>query len=601
MKFSAFSMVLFEIFLVGSIFASPQVIVNEVLSNAPGRESGSGSPGDRMEFIELYNRSEVISVDIGGWSISDGDAVDYIESWEGNGADSLGGSLVVNGTTRMGPGDYVLILDPEYFDGGEGGWFDIAENTLVVTIGNTTLGNGLSTNDPVILCDLDGDTISTFGTPGWDDGFPDDPGDGRSWERIDPEGEDGEENWTECGDDAGATPGKRNSFSIPVDLSFVENSLVLDPPNPAEGGEVQLTAIIWNQGLSETMYFEIEVYLDRNRDGSVSDDEVVQHVAVNQVLLPGDSATVASSIVAVESGFHVVGMQARHAEEGDLSDNSVEREMKVGDVPARIVMNEILYDPHPGGEEWIEIFNRSHDRVDIRGWELEDTRTTGCVDGESIVMESGSYAILIGDPTRLVETFPSLDDRQIVVVSPFPSLGNRGDTLRLVTVDGYTVERIEYLSRWGGGDGISLERVNPLDAVPGPSNWGSSVDHRGSTPGEQNSICQVFEGKAASLEVMPGIFSPDNDGHDDRTVISYRLPVPRARVKIEVFDVMGRRVDTVLDQVESGSEGQVVWDGRDERGSILSIGIYIVYLEAIDPFSGYFLREKRGVVLGGVL
>lgn len=554
-----------------------------------------------MEFIELYNRSEDIAIDIGGWSISDGDAVDYLESWEGNGTDSLGGYPVISGTTRLDPGLYALVLDPEYFDGGEGGWFDIGENTLVVTVGNTTLGNGLSTTDPVILCDLDGDTISTFGTPGWDDGFPDDPGDGLSWERIDPEGEDREENWTKSRDAGGTTPGKRNSCSIPINLSFVENSLVLDPPDPAEGGYVELTAIIWNQGLSGLDLFEIDVYLDRNRDGVVSDDEVVQHFVMNRVLSPGDSSAVAASIVAGERGFLIVGMRNQHPEDGDPGDNFVEREMKVGDVPARIVLNEIFYDPNPGGDEWVEVFNRSHDRLDISGWKIEDSRTTGCLVGESIVMESGSYAILTADPSGLVESHPNLGERHIVEVAPFPTLGNRGDTLQLVTVDGYISDRVEYLGRWGGGDGTSLERVNPLDGVSGPSNWGSSVDPRGSTPGEQNSIYQIFDGGVASLEVTPRIFSPDNDGHDDRTVIRYRLPVPRARVKIEIYDVLGRRVAVVLDQVESGSDGQVVWDGRDERGTVLSIGMYIVYLEAIDSFSGYLVREKRGIVLGGVL
>ena len=588
-------------YLFGSTPAASQVTVNEVLSNAPGRESGSGSPGDRMEFIELHNPSELETVDLDGWSISDGDANDFIREWDRSPGDSIGSATVVSGTTLLTPGQFALVLDPEYFQGGEGGWYAIEESTLVVTVENTTLGDGLSTNDRVILYDPDGDTVSTFGTPGWDDAFPGDPGDGVSWERIDPTGEDEEGNWTVSQDPSGSTPGKRNSPSIPINISVSDSSLTVDPIDPDEGDKVDLTGIVRNKGILETPSFEVHFFLDLDSDGRIEGAEIQQIEIIGIPILPGDSLSVSGSVRLGESGYFTLGVAVVQPDDGDTTDNICRREIKVGDTASRVVLNEIYYDPLDGGEEWIEIFNRSMGSLDLMGWKFSDNKVIGRLQGESILLERGSYAVLVGDSTALVERFPELLHGQVIEVVPFPSLGNRGDTLSLATADGYVSDRIEYMSQWGGRKGISLERVNPNDATSGPSNWGSSVDSRGSTPGNRNSIYQGLESEEASLWVTPEIFSPDGDGRDDHVVIGYLLPVPRARVRMEVYSTIGHRVKVILNQVESGSEGLSVWDGKDEGGRVLPVGIYVVYLEAIDPFRGYLLREKRGVVLAGKL
>jgi hypothetical protein len=587
--------------LFGSIPVLSQVAINEVMSNAPGRESGSGSPGDRMEFIELFNCFEEATVDLDGWSISDGDADDFIRKWERSPEDSIGSVIVLSETTLLRPGRFALILDPEYFHSGEGGWYTIEESTLVVTVDNTTLGNGLSSRDPVILFNPMRDTISTFGTPGWDDGFPGDPGDGVSWERIYPEGEDEEANWTISRDPYGSTPGRQNSLSVPIDISVSDSSLTIDPLDPEEGGLIDVTGLVINQGILDTPSFEVHFFLDHDHDGRIGEMDIQQTIAIGDPISPGDSLYVSGRLRLGGIGYFNLGIVAVHPDDGDTTDNIGTREVKVGDAASRIILNEIYYDPLDGGEEWVEIFNRSDRSLDLMEWKFSDVKSVGQLLGDSVILEKESYAVLTRDRTALVVRFPEVLNRQIIEVAPFPSLGNRGDTLSLTTVDGYVSDRIEYTPQWGGRKGVSLERVNPYDTTTGPSNWGSSVDPGGSTPGVPNSIYQEIKNEGASLWTTPEIFSPDGDGRDDRVVIGYLLPVPRARVKVEIYSILGYRVKVVLDQIESGSEGIAVWDGKDEKGSILPVGIYVVYLEAIDPFSGYLLQVKRGVVLGGKL
>jgi len=62
-----------------------------------------------------------------------------------------------------------------------------------------------------------------------------------------------------------------------------------------------------------------------------------------------------------------------------------------------------------------------------------------------------------------------------------------------------------------------------------------------------------------------------------RTRIDYELP-HTARVRLEVFDVAGRLVGTLIDAVQPGGPGHVLWDGKDEDGETTASGIYVYRL-----------------------
>jgi VCBS repeat protein/FG-GAP repeat protein len=61
--------------------------------------------------------------------------------------------------------------------------------------------------------------------------------------------------------------------------------------------------------------------------------------------------------------------------------------------------------------------------------------------------------------------------------------------------------------------------------------------------------------------------------------LSYGLP-RGGRVRLDVYDVQGRRVALVVDRVEAAGWGSVVWDGRDEAGREVGSGTYFMRLES---------------------
>ncbi|MEO0009114.1 MAG: lamin tail domain-containing protein [candidate division WOR-3 bacterium] len=224
-----------------------RVVVTEVMSNPAGAD-GAQYPEDRNEFVEIYNAGSR-AVDLFNYRISDGDAEDVIRAWTDSSI-LIRHPNVLIGTTWLKPGGYAVILDPEYTDPeGQGGFiqpYRFADSTLILTVGNTTIGNGLAVNDPVLIYGYEDTT--TFGTPdNLHDGFPFNPGDGYSWERIDINGPDAPDNWAVCPDSAGCTPGGQNAVAMRVDVALTRLE-ILDTSFPGAGEAFRLGVGVCNQG-----------------------------------------------------------------------------------------------------------------------------------------------------------------------------------------------------------------------------------------------------------------------------------------------------------------------------------------------------------------
>lgn len=79
------------------------------------------------------------------------------------------------------------------------------------------------------------------------------------------------------------------------------------------------------------------------------------------------------------------------------------------------------------------------------------------------------------------------------------------------------------------------------------------------------------------------------------TVIIYQLSRP-ADVRIDVHDLLGRRIKTLLRGYRSENEGRVFWDGTDESGRCMPAGVYVYSLAA----EGKKISRKMLLIDGGM-
>ena len=85
-------------------------------------------------------------------------------------------------------------------------------------------------------------------------------------------------------------------------------------------------------------------------------------------------------------------------------------------------------------------------------------------------------------------------------------------------------------------------------------------------------FCMTSAGKKP-LGLAPNAPNPFNPS----TVISYRLATPGA-VRLEIYNLLGQPVRTLVDQVQAAGAYWVRWDARDGRGAAVAAGVYLVRL-----------------------
>ncbi|MFC1706957.1 phospholipase D-like domain-containing protein [Planctomycetota bacterium] len=109
----------------GKPAAGPKpLFITEVCSEPENQRSG--------EFVELYNCSDA-AIDLAGYLLADGDSEDALTGYGRR-------------TTVLRPGRIALVIDPDFEDD-----FEIPRGVVVVTVGDATLGNGLSHGDVVTV------------------------------------------------------------------------------------------------------------------------------------------------------------------------------------------------------------------------------------------------------------------------------------------------------------------------------------------------------------------------------------------------------------------------------------------------------------------
>ncbi len=94
-----------------------------------------------------------------------------------------------------------------------------------------------------------------------------------------------------------------------------------------------------------------------------------------------------------------------------------------------------------------------------------------------------------------------------------------------------------------------------------------------------------------SVAVWPNPFTPNGDGINDSTTISYTLlkAKKQVNVKVSIYDLQGGLIRTLYSSKDKAGPNSVRWDGTDREGKLLPPGIYI-YQISVNTDTGKFIR-----------
>ena len=280
--------------------------------------------------------------------------------------------------------------------------------------------------------------------------------------------------------------------------------------------------------------------------------------------------------------------------------------------PGDLVINEILFNPFPEGEDFVEIYNNSEKEIPLNKVYLasrdKDLKVTQIynLSGKKYLLPSKSYIAITKDTNAVFPYYFIECPNCFQQVAKMPSYNNDEDYVVLLNENKQIIDEFHYNEKLHNPllkdvEGISLERNSFTVATNSTGNWYSASTESGyGTPGYKNSQAENEIVLTPKVTFTPEAFSPNNDGYNDEYQIHYELEKPGYIANILIFDSAGRFVTQLAKNEILGTSGTFIWNGEDETGQRQSLGVYVVLVEIFNE-NGEVHRFKDGVVLTDIL
>lgn len=416
---------------------------------------------------------------------------------------------------------------------------------------------------------------------------------GWSLERKDPLRRCGQRaNWCASSDPAGGTPGRANSVMaanpdlIPPSISTV-NTL---SPLSAE--------VLFSEPMDSLLLKAASNYHFTEERGplqvTLHDDSDGVTLVWTRPLAPNHPCEMILSNISDECGHLLVHNKAE----------IVWVLLQPGDV----ILHEILFNPFSGGNDFIELLNLSEKKIPSSLLVLATRDPDGQLRkpvflGEAaFTLGPGEIMAVTTDTAGVLPYYPSAHPSHLREVTSLPAMYNEQGNIVLLTDSLVLLEEMSYHENMhhpllASHEGVSLERSLPRLPAGSPGNWHSAAESAGfATPGAPNSAAEPTAPSGTAVSFQQTAFSPDNDGFLDELIMVCTTDFPGWLAECLVFDLSGQPRVTLARNLLLGTTSRITWNGKDETGSRLPAGPYVVSVELFHP-GGQRITRKCAVFL----
>lgn len=384
----------------------------------------------------------------------------------------------------------------------------------------------------------------------------------------------GEDNWDSSVDVLGGTPGRLNSI-------FADNP-------DTEAPKILSVTII--DSFNIRINFSEEINLKDYRPNFIIDHNmnIVSCALVqpynNAVDLRLGSALRAGVVYRLEIADSICDCAGRWVPLGEGIFFGLDDAPSYND----LVINEILFDPPDGDDaDFVEIYNRSSKIIDLK--KVKIGSGSGQLPDKAVTVFSRGYQLFPGTMAAACKNVKLTSEHYLPppgsVLLPcdsLPSFANSQGVTHLTDLSLQCIDRFSYDEKMhypmlSSVDGVSLERVHYEGETQNVNNWKSAAASVNfATPGYRNS--QFADGLSAKdmLEIVPEVFSPDNDGFEDFAEVLLHFEELENRVTVEIFDLNSLLIKTISNNEMVGAEARFLWDGTDDNGRGVPPGMYVI-------------------------
>ena len=273
-----------------------------------------------------------------------------------------------------------------------------------------------------------------------------------------------------------------------------------------------------------------------------------------------------------------------------------------------ILINEVLFNPFSGGTDFVELRNVSEQTIPINRLKLatrDDVlalKQIYPVSNEKRYLKPGEFLVCTKDPAILATQYITSDPETFCQMKSFPSYSDDAGTVVLLNDSLEVLDEFSYSAKMhshflADQEGVSLERISLDKPTNDRTNWASAAASAGfATPGLPNSQTGSETGFQDEITCEPKAFSPNGDGFNDELNIQFKFSKPGYIANVRIFDSIGRQVRFLIKNQSLAQKGNWMWDGHDESGQKLNIGVYIILVEVFDQ-EGHTKASKKTCTL----
>lgn len=547
--------------LLGQFAFCQDIIITEIMADPTPTH---GLP--EKEYLEIYNRSDK-AINLNRMRLQ------------------IGTSVQTFGNFTIQPKEYVILCE-------RADEATFSKYGKVLIINSFTLNN---TGSVVILRNEKNQTIQSINYT--DKMYKTKQNGGYSLEMIDTNFPCVEEaNWTSSENPQGGTPAKENSVKANKADLTPPSLLRYEVPNNTTVRLVFSEKLDSASAITKTNYSidkqliinNLSIESPANRNVNLTFNQPIQDNTIYQLKVRGIADC--SGNVMTENTT-IIG----NVKPADSSD---------------IVLNEILFDPLPDGEDYVEIFNRSNKLISLKDWSLANIDNKGKlasirkISADNFIIQPRQFLVLTRNPQIVQNQYFKAKKEAFLAMSSLPSFPDDSGKVILLNDQQKIFDRFDYNAKMhhpiiDDKRGVSLEKRDVEKPSSDTQNWHSAASSEGyGTPGYTNSqgILNTEIDKTFSIE--PEVFTPDGDGQNEFTKIKFEFEDVGNVLNISIFDASGRPVRQLVQNYLAGTSGSIEWDGKGDSMQVLPVGYYILLIDSFNP-NGNRKTAKLKVVLGG--
>ena len=253
-----------------------------------------------------------------------------------------------------------------------------------------------------------------------------------------------------------------------------------------------------------------------------------------------------------------------------------------------LIINEILFNPKIGEDDFIEVYNTSDKIINVAGLRIFNSQNQ-----RSQFIQSrydifpGEYLAIAIRANQVRESYQVPLEANIIQ-NDLPAFNNSDGNVTLFVgedvIDKFDFEENYHSPIINNPKGVSLERINKAADTNDRNNWTSaSASVNFASPGYRNSATIDAASDVTDFVLRHKTFTPNGDGDKDVLIIDYELDKSNYVAKITIFTDFGHPVKTLFNNFTLASKGFIQWDGTNENGQIARMGIYIIIIEIFHP------------------